>query len=196
MARADTIVLGAGIVGTSIALHLVKRGLSVALVDRGGPGEGTSYGNTGIIEGNTIFPAAFPSDWAELLRIAFKRSPAANYHLTFLPHVAPWLAAFHAASQPARVLETAQLMRPLFARAVERARGAESPRPARSNICATPAGSSFTAPTAPSPASARELDVAREFRHRQCRRSIATRRLRSNRRSRRCSATRCIGPAR
>ena len=37
MARTDAIVLGAGIVGISAALHLVKRGLSVALVDRRGP---------------------------------------------------------------------------------------------------------------------------------------------------------------
>jgi D-amino-acid dehydrogenase len=118
VARIDIIVLGAGIVGTSIAVHLVKRGLSVALVDRGGAGEGTSYGNAGIIEGNTIFPAAFPSNWADLLRIALKRSPVANYHLTLLPRVAPWLLAFRAASQPARLAETAQLMRPLFARAV------------------------------------------------------------------------------
>ena len=118
MARTDVIVLGAGIVGTSVAVHLVKRGLSVALVDRGGAGEGTSYGNAGIIEGNTIFPPAFPSDWTTLLRIALKRSPLANYHLTFLPKIAPWLLAFRAASQPARLAETAQLMRPLFARAV------------------------------------------------------------------------------
>ena len=60
MARTDAVVLGAGIVGTSIALHLAKRGLSVALVDRGGPGEETSYGNAGVIEGNTVFPPAFP----------------------------------------------------------------------------------------------------------------------------------------
>jgi D-amino-acid dehydrogenase len=39
MARVDAIVLGAGIVGTSIGLQLVKRGLAVALVDRGAPGE-------------------------------------------------------------------------------------------------------------------------------------------------------------
>ena len=32
MARTDAIVLGAGIVGTSIALYLVKRGMSVALI--------------------------------------------------------------------------------------------------------------------------------------------------------------------
>jgi D-amino-acid dehydrogenase len=118
VARADVIVLGAGIVGTSIALHLVKRGLSVALIDRGGAGEGTSYGNTGIIEGNTIFPQAFPSNWGALLRIALKRAPEANYHLRFLPKVAPWLMAFRAASRPERLLETAQLMRPLFAHAV------------------------------------------------------------------------------
>ena len=60
MARTDAIVLGAGIVGVSVALHLVKRGLAVALVDRGEPGQGTSYGNAGIIEANTLFPAAFP----------------------------------------------------------------------------------------------------------------------------------------
>lgn len=118
MARTDVVVLGAGIVGTSIALHLVKRGLAVALIDRGGPGEGTSYGNTGIIEGNTIFPQAFPSSWTALLRIALKQAPEANYHLSFLPTVAPWLMAFRAASRPERLVETARLMRPLFARAV------------------------------------------------------------------------------
>ena len=58
MARVDAIVLGAGIVGTSIALHLAKRGLAVALVDRRAPGEETSYGNAGVIEGNTVFPPA------------------------------------------------------------------------------------------------------------------------------------------
>ena len=43
-----------------------KRGLAVALVDRAGVGEQTSYGNAGIIEGNTVFPPAFPSDFADL----------------------------------------------------------------------------------------------------------------------------------
>ena len=111
-------MLGAGIVGTSIAVHLAKRGMAVALIDRRSPGEGTSYGNAGIIEGNTVFPAAFPSDFVELLRIALKRSPVVNYHAAHLPWIAPWLAAFRAASQPARLVETARLMRPLFARAV------------------------------------------------------------------------------
>lgn len=118
MARTDAMVLGAGIVGTSVALHLAKRGLSVALVDRAEIGEQTSYGNAGIIEGNTIFPPAFPSHFGALLRIAFKRASEANYHFSFLPHVLPWLLAFRAASRPDRLIETARLIRPLFSHAV------------------------------------------------------------------------------
>jgi D-amino-acid dehydrogenase len=118
MARTDAIVLGAGVVGTSIALHLVKRGLSVALIDRAGVGEQTSYGNAGIIEGNTVFPPAFPTDPGALLRIALKRAGEANYQLSFLPQALPWLLAFRAASRPDRLAENARLIRPLFAQAV------------------------------------------------------------------------------
>jgi len=118
MARMDAIVLGAGIVGTSVALHLAKRGMSVALVDRGGVGEETSYGNSGVIEGSTILPPAFPASLSGLLRVVLKRASEANYHLSFLPRVAPWLLAFRAASAPDRLAETARLNRPLFARAV------------------------------------------------------------------------------
>jgi D-amino-acid dehydrogenase len=118
MARTDAIVLGAGIVGTSIALQLAKRGLSVALVDRAGVGEQTSYGNSGVIEGSTILPPAFPSTLGALMRVAFKRASDANYHLTFLPKVAPWILAFRAASRPDRLVETARLNRPLFAQAL------------------------------------------------------------------------------
>src|SRR5579862_3738482 len=107
MARTDAIVLGAGIVGTSIALHLAKRSLGVALVDRRRPGEETSYGNAGIIESNTVFPQAFPSRFSALLRIALKRAPEANYHLRHLPAVLPWLMAFRAASRLDRLIETA-----------------------------------------------------------------------------------------
>jgi D-amino-acid dehydrogenase len=118
MARTDAIVLGAGIVGVSVALHLVKRGLAVALVDRGEPGQGTSYGNTGIIEANTLFPAAFPASLKSLIRIALKRAPEANYHAGFLPQVAPWLLEFRRNSAPERLIATMRVMRPLFGRAI------------------------------------------------------------------------------
>ncbi len=65
--RKDVIVLGAGMVGVSAALHLQKRGRSVVLIDKHGvAGEETSYGNAGIIERATIFPRAFPRDMRAL----------------------------------------------------------------------------------------------------------------------------------
>ena len=116
MARTDAMVLGAGIVGTSIALHLARRGLHVALIDRRGPGEETSFGNAGII-GSTIYPAAFPRRLATLIQVALQRVPQANYHLRALPRCCRGCSP----SGPPRrraCAETARLMRPLLARAV------------------------------------------------------------------------------
>jgi D-amino-acid dehydrogenase len=118
MARTDALVLGAGIVGASIALHLAKRGLAVALVDRRGPGEETSYGNAGVIEGSTLLPHPFPRDLSALLRIGLKRATEADYHLSFLPRVAPWLLAYRSQSALAHRMAFAEDMRPLFARAL------------------------------------------------------------------------------
>jgi len=118
MARTDAVVLGAGIVGTSIALHLAKRGLAVALVDRAGPGEGTSYGNAGVIEGNTLLPHPFPTAFGALMKVALKRATEANYHLFFLPRVAPWLLDYRANSAIERRIRYANLMRPLFGAAL------------------------------------------------------------------------------
>src|SRR6516164_2902272 len=118
MPQVNAVVLGAGVVGTSVALHLAKRGLAVALVDRRAPGEETSHGNAGVIESTTLLPYAFPSDVLTLLRIAFKRASDVDYHLSFLPGAAPWLLAFRAASSPGKLEETARAMRPLFAHSV------------------------------------------------------------------------------
>ena len=43
------LVIGAGVVGVSCALHMQRRGLKVTLIDRGEPGEAASFGNAGRI---------------------------------------------------------------------------------------------------------------------------------------------------
>ena len=93
-------------------------GLSVALVDKGAPGEGTSYGNAGVIEGNTLLPHPFPERMGAVLRVALKRATDANYHLSFLPHIAPWLLQYRANSAIERRIRFANLMRPLYAAAL------------------------------------------------------------------------------
>ena len=88
----DVIVLGAGIVGVASALHLQRRGWSVALVDRKQPGCETSYGNTGIIQSEAARPHAMPRDLRSLAAIATGRTNDIHYSVGSLPrHLGPLL---------------------------------------------------------------------------------------------------------
>ena len=87
----NAVVLGAGIIGVCAAVHLQKRGLSVALVDRGQPGSETSFGNAGLIQREGVYPYAFPREFTELMRYARNRSPDVRYHANAILKTAPFL---------------------------------------------------------------------------------------------------------
>ncbi|MGE5511438.1 MAG: NAD(P)/FAD-dependent oxidoreductase [Bacteroidota bacterium] len=114
----DVIVLGAGMVGISAALHLQKRGRSVTLIDRRGPAEETSYGNAGFIQREGIVPYMFPRELPVILRYALNRSTDAVYHLSALPRIAPWLFRYWRASTPERKAASARAMLPLIERCI------------------------------------------------------------------------------
>jgi len=118
MTDSDVIVLGAGMVGVSTALHLQKRGRSVVLIDRRGAGEETSYGNTGIIQREGVVPYPFPRDPALIARYAFNRLPESHLDWRALPAIAPWLYRYWRASTPAAIAATARGARPLIERCV------------------------------------------------------------------------------
>ena len=92
--RKDVVVLGAGIVGVSIAVHLQKRGRSVLLVDKRKPGEETSFGNAGLIQREGVYPYGFPHDFGALLRYALNNTIDAHYHFKALPSLVPFLARY------------------------------------------------------------------------------------------------------
>ena len=92
--KTDVIVLGAGIVGISTAIHLARRGKAVTLVDRRAPGEETSYGNAGLIQREGVFPYGFPHDFGALFRYATNRTIDAHYHLSALPGLVPFLMRY------------------------------------------------------------------------------------------------------
>ena len=108
----DVIVLGAGIVGVSSALHLQDRGRRVGLVDRRGPGEETSFGNAGLIESSSVVPYGFPRDLGTLLRYLRNRSTDLYWDYRALPSFATWLARFWWESSPERLEAAARDMLP------------------------------------------------------------------------------------
>ncbi|MDO9711804.1 NAD(P)/FAD-dependent oxidoreductase [Paracraurococcus lichenis] len=103
-----TIVLGAGMVGVSVAVHLRRRGHDVVLVDRTGPGEGASFGNGGLIQREAVHPHPFPRTLSELRRIAGNRAVDAVYHPLALPGFASPLLQYWWHSEPRRYVQAAE----------------------------------------------------------------------------------------
>jgi D-amino-acid dehydrogenase len=117
--RADVIVLGAGMVGVSIALHLQQRGRDVVLIDRRGAGEETSYGNSGLIQRSGVIPYTFPREFGVILSYAMNHRSDVVYHLSALPRLAPWLFRYWQNATPERIERSAQALAPLMAQCVE-----------------------------------------------------------------------------
>jgi D-amino-acid dehydrogenase len=117
--KADVLVLGAGMVGVGAALHLQRRGRDVILVDRQEfAGEGTSFGNAGIIESASVFPYMFPRDFGQILQYAMNRAPHVRYSIADLPTSLPWLVRYFLASSPERAMHSAMAELPLIRRSL------------------------------------------------------------------------------
>jgi D-amino-acid dehydrogenase len=116
--QADSIVLGAGIVGVSVAVHLQMRGRATVLVDRRGAGEETSYGNAGLIQREGVMPHAFPQDLGELFRYGLNNRTDMHYHLGALPRIAPFLARYWWNSRPDHYRRIVETYAPLIAQSI------------------------------------------------------------------------------
>ncbi|MFV0490957.1 MAG: NAD(P)/FAD-dependent oxidoreductase [Pseudorhodobacter sp.] len=99
----DVMVIGAGVIGLSIALMLQARGLRVAVLDREGPAAGASAGNAGAFAFTDILPLASPG----LLRKAPKWLLDPLGPLSVPPgyalQIAPWMFRFWRACSPRQV---------------------------------------------------------------------------------------------
>jgi D-amino-acid dehydrogenase len=113
--QADVVVLGAGMIGVSIALHLRKRGKSVVLLDRRQPAEEASYGNGGVIHREGVFPYTFPREISEILRVAGNGQIDAVYHWSALPSLARPMLGYWRHSEPKRYAAITRQYAPLIA---------------------------------------------------------------------------------
>lgn len=98
----EIIVLGAGMIGVSIAWHLARRGHSVVLVDRREPGRETSFGNAGIIQREAVKPYPFPRDLGTLARVLPNRAVDIRYRLGGVMRAAGPLLHYWQHSSPRR----------------------------------------------------------------------------------------------
>jgi D-hydroxyproline dehydrogenase len=113
-------VIGAGVIGLTIALELVETGHEVVLVDPGQPGMGASYGNAGTIAGYATSPVGTPEVLRSLPSLLFSTtSPLAIRHRA-LPRLMPWLLRFLWQSLPTASEQNARAIAALLIDASER----------------------------------------------------------------------------
>ena len=93
--RCDVAVVGAGIVGSWIALELSTRGARVVVMDPR-PGGGSSSGNAGLLALSYCRPVVSRAALADALRSAFSRHPAVSLRRPLSASTLRWLAALAA----------------------------------------------------------------------------------------------------
>jgi len=107
-------VIGAGIVGLSSALHLLKNGHHVEIIDYRQPGSATSFGNAGAIVTSAIEPTSTPGVLREIPRYLLDSTSAVRVKWSYLPRIAPWLVRFLLESRQRRVHHAAASLKPLL----------------------------------------------------------------------------------
>ncbi|GGK62555.1 NAD(P)/FAD-dependent oxidoreductase [Amphritea balenae] len=91
---ADVTVVGAGIIGISCALALQKKGLSVRVVDKLGPGEGTSFGNAGVIAECGCVPVNLPGFAWKVPGLMLDSHGPLSIPMSYMHKAAPWGLSF------------------------------------------------------------------------------------------------------
>lgn len=85
---AQTIVIGAGMVGLAAAWHLQEHGAEVTVIDRTGVAAGSSWGNAGYLAPGKAIPLADPSLWTYAPKAIF--NPDAALRVPFRVDLKLW----------------------------------------------------------------------------------------------------------
>ncbi|WP_299868158.1 FAD-binding oxidoreductase [uncultured Roseobacter sp.] len=113
------IILGAGIIGICTALSLAERGVAVRIIDRGEPGQETSFGNAGIISPWSVVPQSMPGVWRQIPQLMFGRAAPLSIRAAAWPKMIPWGLRFLRQASEARARATADVMEVLCAPSID-----------------------------------------------------------------------------
>jgi len=83
-------ILGAGMVGICTALSLLEHGVPVTLIDRGEPGQATSYGNAGVVSPWSFIPQSLPGLWRNIPKLMLGHGRPLSIHPKYAGKILPW----------------------------------------------------------------------------------------------------------
>jgi D-amino-acid dehydrogenase len=116
----DTVaVIGAGIVGVSAAIWLARDGRDVVLIDRSGPGEGTSHGNGGVLASCSVVPVTVPGLMRKAPGMILDPKSPLFLRWSYLPRLMPWLARYLSHCNERDVRRIAAALTPILGDSLE-----------------------------------------------------------------------------
>lgn len=128
------VVIGAGIVGVSTGIWLRRAGIPVTLIDRASPGQGTSYGNAGVLAACSVAPVTAPGLIGKAPRMLMNPDFPLFLRWSYLPRLAPWLMRYLSHANDGDTRRIARGLTPIVADSVEQHHALADGTPAESLV--------------------------------------------------------------
>ena len=113
------VVIGAGIVGVSAGIWLRRAGCEVTIVDRSGPGTGTSHGNAGVLAACAMVPVTGPGLLPKAPGMVLNPDYPLFLRWSYLPKLLPWLRKYLSHANDADTRRIAHALAPIVSDSVE-----------------------------------------------------------------------------
>lgn len=101
--RPDVVIVGAGLIGLTIALKLQQEGRRVLVMDRDEPGRGASFGNAGYLATELVDPMSTPQTLRKAPGLLLDPHGPLALPPRYLPTLLPWLMRFTLAARKSSV---------------------------------------------------------------------------------------------
>ncbi len=115
-------VLGAGVIGIACAVHLLRDGHRVTIVDRLSPGEACSFGNAGVFASYACLPVSLPGLVWSVPGMLFDPAGALTIRWRYWLTLFPWLVRFVRAGSMDRMQSSARALSILVSDSLEQHR--------------------------------------------------------------------------
>ncbi|MEP3296128.1 NAD(P)/FAD-dependent oxidoreductase [Tateyamaria sp.] len=111
----DIIIIGAGVIGISVALEMQARGRQVHVIDAERVGAGASQGNAGAFAFSDVLPLATPRIMRHAPRWLLDPMGPLSVPPSYALRIAPWLWKFWRASRPSKFAQSVSAQSDLMA---------------------------------------------------------------------------------
>jgi D-amino-acid dehydrogenase len=112
------IIIGAGIMGISSALNLIKRGYQVTIIEKEINGEPASFGNASWLSGPSITPVLTPGSIYKIPKMLFSKDGPLFLRFPGVIKILPWLFKYLTYSTKSKTEYISKHIAPLLANSV------------------------------------------------------------------------------